>query len=249
LQGHPAGFASDLWSLGCVVYTLLTGKPAFRGASEYLTFQKIIKREFEYPPDFPDVAKEFVDSLLNLDPSKRLGAYPSGFSEIKSHPFFDGIDFEKINVSAAPAFRMSETLDPNIKNPEVTIHFQDEKNFESPKASIVSDGKQIRDPYAKWKRFLLVDEEILKCGYVMKRRGLFSKRRMLILTHLPRFVYIDPQTMEKKGEISWSNSLWAEMKNESTFNIHTPNRTYYMQAQDIGAREWVDAINNLIIKK
>lgn len=245
LKGAPAGFASDLWSLGCVVYTLLTGKPAFRGASEYLTFQKILKREFEFPPDFPEVARDFVDKLLNLDPTLRLGAYPRGFSELKSHPFFEDIDFDKINQMDAPAFRMSEGADP--EDPELTIDFQDEKIPVSPKTSTINqDGKVRHDPSAKWKRFLLADEEIIKFGYVLKRKGLFSKRRMLILTQVPRFVYIDPESMEKKGEIPWSSSLWAEMKNESTFYIHTPKRTYYMQAQDVGAREWVDTINQVI---
>lgn len=36
-------------------------------------------------------------------------------------------------------------------------------------------------------------------------QGLFSKRRHLLLTNLPRLLYFDPETEELKGEIPWSD--------------------------------------------
>ena len=39
---------------------------------------------------------------------------------------------------------------------------------------------------------------------VWKRKGLFSKHRMLILTDKPRLIYVDPATMVLKGEIPWA---------------------------------------------
>lgn len=38
-------------------------------------------------------------------------------------------------------------------------------------------------------------------------KGLFSKRRQLVLTDAPRLIYFDPDTMELKGEIYWSSDF------------------------------------------
>jgi hypothetical protein len=37
-------------------------------------------------------------SLLNRNPSKRLGAGPQGCDEIKQHPFFAGVDWEDVKT-------------------------------------------------------------------------------------------------------------------------------------------------------
>lgn len=72
----------------------------------------------------------------------------------------------------------------------------------------------------KWHVFA-DDEVILKKGFVNKRKGLFARRRMLLLTTGPRLIYIDPFQMVKKGEIPWSPELRVEAKNFKIFFIHT----------------------------
>jgi len=41
-------------------------------------------------------AKNLIVHLLNRNPSKRLGAGAGGAAEIKGHPFFANIEWEKI---------------------------------------------------------------------------------------------------------------------------------------------------------
>ena len=42
-------------------------------------------------------AKNIIVNLLNRNPSKRLGAGSDGADEIKRHPFFSEVDWEKVS--------------------------------------------------------------------------------------------------------------------------------------------------------
>ncbi|BDA45583.1 probable 3-phosphoinositide-dependent protein kinase 1 at N-terminal half [Coccomyxa sp. Obi] len=103
LRDEPAGYAADLWALGCLLYHMLVGKPPFKGASEYLTFQLISGGEYAIPSDMPEAAQDLIRQLLMSDPSKRLGSGDQALKELKEHRFFDGIDWEHIRTQEAPS--------------------------------------------------------------------------------------------------------------------------------------------------
>ncbi|GFU05835.1 3-phosphoinositide-dependent protein kinase 1 [Nephila pilipes] len=88
---------------------------------------------------------------------------------------------------------------------------------------------------------------ILKQGLVDKRKGLFARRRMLLLTTGPHLFYVDPQNLVLKGEIPWSPELRAEPKNFKIFFVHTPNRTYYLEDPEGFSLKWCRAIEEVRI--
>ncbi|XP_024366060.1 3-phosphoinositide-dependent protein kinase 1 isoform X2 [Physcomitrium patens] len=110
LHGKSASHSVDLWALGCTIYQMLEGRPPFKAATEYLTFQKVMARELSIPSHFSPEAKDLVDSLLNLKPNERLGV--QGYDDIKNHPFFKGFDWSRLRKMATPKL----LKDPNTES-------------------------------------------------------------------------------------------------------------------------------------
>lgn len=83
---------------GKIIYSF-----SFPFRHEYQIFQKITKLEYDFPDGFSVVAQDLVEKLLVLDPEQRLGCEEmGGFEKLKSHPFYEGIDFEHIHEQKPP---------------------------------------------------------------------------------------------------------------------------------------------------
>lgn len=112
LTDKTAGKPSDIWAFGCIIFQLLVGRPPFKAGTEYLTFQKIVGLEYEFPAGFPPAARDLVERCLVLDPSRRLTV-----EHIKNHEFFDGQAFgEELWRMKAPRLRpyIPPAHEPNI---------------------------------------------------------------------------------------------------------------------------------------
>ncbi|XP_057633615.1 ribosomal protein S6 kinase alpha-4 isoform X1 [Chionomys nivalis] len=103
--GH--GKAVDWWSLGILLFELLTGASPFTLEGEKNTQAEVSRRILKCSPPFPlrigPVAQDLLQRLLCKDPKKRLGAGPQGAQEVKSHPFFQGLDWAALAARKIPA--------------------------------------------------------------------------------------------------------------------------------------------------
>jgi len=87
---------ADLWSFGCFVAMLITGKPPFRGGSDYLTFKRALAKKYQLPEGMPAVAADLIHKLLVIEPHKRLGGrWPEGL------PAADKLDPRKLKAKAS----------------------------------------------------------------------------------------------------------------------------------------------------
>lgn len=238
LTDTESSFASDLWAFGCIIFQMISGLAPFRAGSEYLIFQKILKLEYEFPEGFNKAAKSLVEKLLVLAPGKRLGASDSvPYSSIRSHDFFKGIDWSNLGPPPRISSGANEAVIPDDLEPGLDEQKASRLQLESfcpstmtptrRKAEIVLDlsPREIEQRLElqkldKW-HGLVEGNLILKQGLIDKRKGLFARRRMFLLTLGPHLYYVDPTTMVLKGEIPWSADLKTEAKNFKTFFVHT----------------------------
>ncbi|XP_006634787.1 serine/threonine-protein kinase PLK3 [Lepisosteus oculatus] len=80
-QGH--GPESDVWSLGCVMYTLLCGNPPFETLDLKETYRCIKEVKYTLPPSLSPAAQKLISGVLQRNPCDRLT-----LDQILNHEFF-----------------------------------------------------------------------------------------------------------------------------------------------------------------
>ncbi|XP_026901072.1 serine/threonine-protein kinase MRCK gamma isoform X3 [Acinonyx jubatus] len=116
-KGHY-GPQCDWWSLGVCAYELLFGETPFYAESLVETYGKIMNHEdhLQFPADAPDVpasAQDLIRQLLCRQ-EERLGR--GGLDDFRNHPFFEGVDWERLATSTAPYI-------PELRGPVDTSNF------------------------------------------------------------------------------------------------------------------------------
>lgn len=76
------GLESDIWSLGCMFYTLLIGRPPFDTDTVKNTLNKVVLADYEMPTFLSREAQDLIHHLLRRNPADRLS-----LSSVLDHPF------------------------------------------------------------------------------------------------------------------------------------------------------------------
>ncbi|UIZ26574.1 hypothetical protein KXD40_002359 [Peronospora effusa] len=131
-KGHGKGV--DWWSLGTLIYEMLTGLPPFYDQNMQRMYDKILNAPLRFPSFMSAEAKDLLTGLLTRKVSDRLGSGPTDAEEIKSHPFFKGIDWEAVlRKEVQPEFKP-----PNRLGSMDTSNFDVEFTAEKPVDSVVT---------------------------------------------------------------------------------------------------------------
>uniref|UniRef100_A0A8C5H1S1 Ribosomal protein S6 kinase n=1 Tax=Gouania willdenowi TaxID=441366 RepID=A0A8C5H1S1_GOUWI len=93
-SGHNR--AVDWWSLGALMYDMLTGAPPFTGENRKKTIDKILKCKLSLPPYLTQEARDLLKKLLKRNASLRLGAGAGDAAEVQSHSFFRHINWDDL---------------------------------------------------------------------------------------------------------------------------------------------------------
>jgi serine/threonine protein kinase len=93
------GKSVDWYTVGAAFYEFLVGVPPFYSEDlEQLHFN-IQQGPIQLPRSLSDDSKDLIIRLMYRNPTLRLGA--NGSEEIKSHPFFNGVDWNAFKMKTA----------------------------------------------------------------------------------------------------------------------------------------------------
>lgn len=84
----------DYWTLGCLTYEMLVGRPPFYHSNHKILYDLILNGSYKRDPIEDPQALDFIEQLLQKNPEKRLGI--RGIKDILAHPFLADLDHEKI---------------------------------------------------------------------------------------------------------------------------------------------------------
>ncbi|XP_075756087.1 3-phosphoinositide-dependent protein kinase 1 isoform X2 [Pelodiscus sinensis] len=170
------------------------------------------------------------ENLHHQTPPK-LTAYLPAMSEDDEDCYGNVSGSASSHSLSAPETNRPQTSGNNI---EQYIHDLDNNSFELDLQFSEDEKRLLLAKQAggnPWHQFV-ENNLILKMGPVDKRKGLFARRRQLLLTEGPHLYYVDPVNKVLKGEIPWSLELRPEAKNFKTFFVHTDETGAYLIDRD-----------------
>ena len=90
----------DIWALGVIMYQMFHGFTPFKGNCHNDIVANIKKGCYTMREDLDESCKDLIGKLLHHDVDNRIGM--KDIKDIKSHMFFDGVDFDNIEYPDEP---------------------------------------------------------------------------------------------------------------------------------------------------
>ncbi|KAL7714799.1 non-specific serine/threonine protein kinase [Entamoeba marina] len=114
-------FASDYFALGCMIYEFLVGKPPFNAETPEMIFMNIRNGTYSWPDEIEisNDCKDLISQLLSNDPHNR-----PDFDVIKTHPFFNDINWNRLFEEDR-----EDIFVPELEDDNDTGYFEDDRDM------------------------------------------------------------------------------------------------------------------------
>lgn len=136
-SGH--GKAVDWWSLGALMYDMLTGAPPFTAENRKKTIEKILRGKLILPPYLTPDARDLIRKLLKRQVMQRLGSAPGDGDAIRNHTFFKYINWKDVMCrKLEPPFKPSLASADDVS--QFDTKFTKLTPIDSPEDSLLSES-------------------------------------------------------------------------------------------------------------
>jgi len=114
IKGEDYTKAIDWWSVGTLIYEMLTGLPPFYTEDEENMYHKIMTADIDFSkPLFSPEAQDLIRKFLIRDPNQRL----QDPQEIRGHPWFRSLNWDKLEkLEITPPFIPSVKSADDVSN-------------------------------------------------------------------------------------------------------------------------------------
>ena len=108
----------DWWALGILIYEMVAGCTPFYADSQIKIYEKICAGNLRFPAHFSSDLKDLLKLLLQTDVTKRLGNLKNGESDIRTHNWFQNINWINIyDKNEKPPFSPHQEFDHYDEEP------------------------------------------------------------------------------------------------------------------------------------
>ncbi|GAV29873.1 hypothetical protein PMKS-003379 [Pichia membranifaciens] len=124
IKGETYDSRCDWWSLGAVLFDMLTGQPPFTGNNNKRIMDKVLTQKVRYPFYLSQIAKDFLNKCLNKNMEKRINIDDDAvFAKVKGHQFFRYINWNSLRDQSDD---LEPPIIPIVCDPEMAENFDDE---------------------------------------------------------------------------------------------------------------------------
>lgn len=138
IKGEEYTKAIDWWSVGTLIYEMMTGLPPFYTEDEENMYHKIMTADLVIPAFFSPEVEDIIRQFLARDVRDRL----QDPAKIRAHPWFRDIDWDKLlRLEITPPFKPKVRSADDLSNIDKEFLNEDIHDDNDPEAPTAAVGK------------------------------------------------------------------------------------------------------------